>query len=50
MILPKNWLIYYVAMYQYIMKMTHYNHDMEDYIDYHGYIDYYRILHITCTA
>ena len=34
MIIPINWLNYYVAIYRY-MKMTYHNHDMEDYIDYH---------------
>ena len=43
MIIPINWLNYYVAIYRY-MKMTYHNHDMEDYIDYH---DIRYILHIT---
>ena len=43
MIIPINWLNYYVAIYQY-MKMTYHNHDMGDYIDYH---DIRYILHIT---
>ena len=34
MIIPINWLNYYVVIYRY-MKMTYHNHDMEDYIDYH---------------
>ena len=34
MIIPINWLNYYVTIYRY-MKMTYRNHDMEDYIDYH---------------
>ena len=45
MIIPINWLNYYVAIYRY-MKMTYHNHDMEDYIDYH---DIRYILHITIT-
>ena len=43
MIIPINWLNYYVTIYRY-MKMTYHNHDMEDYIDYH---DIRYILHIT---
>ena len=43
MIIPINWLNYYVTIYQ-CMKMTYHNHDMEDYIDYH---DIRYILHIT---
>ena len=43
MIIPINWLNYYVAIYRY-MKMTYHNHDMEDYINYH---DIRYILHIT---
>ena len=43
MIIPINWLNYFVAIYRY-MKMTYRNHDMEDYIDYH---DIRYILHIT---
>ena len=43
MIIPINWLNYFVAIYRY-MKMTYCNHDMEDYIDYH---DIRYILHIT---
>ena len=43
MIIPINWLNYYVAIYRY-MKTTYHNHDMEDYIDYH---DIRYILHIT---
>ena len=43
MIIPINWLNYYVAIYRY-MKMTYHNHDMENYIDYH---DIRYILHIT---
>ena len=43
MIIPINWLNYYVTIYRY-MKMTYHNHDIEDYIDYH---DIRYILHIT---
>ena len=43
MIIPINWLNYFVAIYRY-MKMIYHNHDMEDYIDYH---DIQYILHIT---
>ena len=43
MIIPINWLNYYVGIYH-DMKMTYRNHDMKDYIDYH---DIRYILHIT---
>ena len=43
MIVPKNWLNYYVAIYL-DMKRTYHNHNIKDYIDYHN-IRY--ILHIS---
>ena len=42
MIIPINWLNYYVAIYRY-MKMIYHYHDMEDYIDYHD-MTYYTSL------
>ena len=49
MIIPKNWLNYYVYDDIYHnMKKTYHNHDIEDYIDYHDmYIaHHYSIVHV----
>ena len=48
MIVPINWLNYYVAIYQY-MKMTYRCHDMEDYIDYHDMTAILYIINVHAT-